>query len=125
VGHPVPRNDKKAWAILHADSAARAYTLLGQGLKTLAFAPAMLCRPEWLRGVAEEAVIDSVAYQAATGTVPQKGIPTAEYKSLVRAYCWLARKYNVTADEAQAVALRNCVVRVARCAARSADGGRG
>ena len=96
-------NDVKAWAILHAPDAETAFVLLGQGLKTQSFAPAMLLRPEWLRGVVEEAVIDSVAYQAATGTVPTGGINKTEYRALVRAYVWLARKYNVSVDQAQAI----------------------
>jgi hypothetical protein len=95
-------NDAKAWAILHAATPWDGFLLLGKGLKTQAFAPAMLLRPFWLRGVVQEAVIDSIAYQAATGRVPQ-AIKPWEYKALVRAYQWLARKYNCTTDQAQAI----------------------
>jgi hypothetical protein len=95
-------NDTKAWEVLNAPDIATAYRLVGNGLKTLSFAPALLLRPAHFAPQAQAAVIDSIAYQAATGTVPQ-GIPGGEYKALVRAYSWLARKYNCTVDQVQAI----------------------
>lgn len=95
------RNDKKAWAILHAASPEAGYALLGQGEKTLAFGPNLLeqdCLPNGNPAV----TVDSIMYQAAYGRVTAK-ISKDAYNTVRRACLFLAKKYGYTWYQIQAI----------------------
>lgn len=95
-------NDVKAWAILHAPNVETAYRLLGHGLKTLAFGPNLLEQTALPNGL-PAVTIDSIMYQAATGTVLSRGIPAKAYKNISQAVQFLSRKYGYTAYQIQAI----------------------
>lgn len=99
-------NDVKAWAMLVAweenGDRAEIRAILGKGDKTHAFAR-NLVEDNTLADGTVAVTIDTISYQAATGTVPANGIRGGRYQRVARAFAYLARKYGLPLYVFQAI----------------------
>lgn len=99
-------NDAKAFRILQAWddglSMGTIVALLGQGPKTQAFAR-NLQGLDTLPDGSLAVTVDSITYQAATGTILPRGIRGRRYQRIITALSFLARKYGLPVYVLQAI----------------------